>query len=428
MEFLKLTIFQRMLVAPLLGMLLYSAYLLYTHNEHQQSSASIEQIRDGYLPILELVGENVLLFSSIVDSLKDAVLAGERDWVINTRESYNQMQANLQRLTSYPDLLPKKEVESAMSQLSDYYRNAYALSMTLLGEPTDTDDRERLIENVERSHNKVKVAFERMKLGVEQRLSTQVDETNQRLRQILWIGVGMGVLLMVLITGISFALSLWTRRSLNEVNTALKNMAQETPDFSARLTRSSADELGELVGWFNLLSDKLEQDYKKIELLSITDKLTQLNNRTKIDDLFQMELNKSIRYQEPLSVILLDLDHFKSVNDAFGHQVGDIVLQELARVLRENVRECDHLGRWGGEEFIIIAPNSDLAQASLLAEKLRAAIADFAFSEVKHKTGSFGVASYHEGDSEDSMSKRADDCLYLAKERGRNIVIDETML
>ncbi len=424
----SLTIFQKMLVAPLIGLLLYSAYLGYSYSEHRHSSSTIEQIRDGYLPVLELTGENVLLFTNIVDDLKDAVQANEPEWVTNTRIQSEQIENNLQHLAAYPQLLPPQELTTLRILFHSYYKNAYAFSEARLNQHTSGEEYDQLIENMNRYYGQASAAFDNMKLGVQQRLSQQVEETNRRFHRLLLLGVAMGLLLIVLITAISFALSLSTRRSLSEINRALKNIAQESPDFSARLQRNSDDELGELVGWFNLLTEKLERDYKKIETLSITDKLTQLYNRTKIDELFQMEISKAARYHEPLSVIMLDLDHFKSVNDNHGHQVGDRVLQELAAVLQENVRDCDHLGRWGGEEFIIIAPNTDLSHARQQAEKLRQAIADFNFSVVRHKSGSLGVASYHDSDSEESLSKRADDCLYLAKERGRNRVVDESEL
>lgn len=120
---------------------------------------------------------------------------------------------------------------------------------------------------------------------------------------------------------------------------------------------------------------------------------------------------------------MLDLDKFKSVNDTYGHQAGDEVLKELALILKTNVRESDIVGRWGGEEFIIIAPNTNMEDAVKLAEKLREKISEFKFSFAGHKTGSFGVATYRVGDDEKSLIKRADDALYHAKESGRNKVV-----
>lgn len=166
-------------------------------------------------------------------------------------------------------------------------------------------------------------------------------------------------------------------------------------------------------------------DKKIIEELAITDRLTQVYNRIQLDRVLQSEVAKSNRYKTPFSVIL-DIDKFKSVNDTYGHQVGDSVLKESAALLKANIRESDTLGRWGGEEFLIIAPNSDTDSACALAQKLRAAMEDFCFTTVGQKTGSFGVSTYKEGDDEESVLKRADDALYKAKEGGRNRVETES--
>ena len=124
--------------------------------------------------------------------------------------------------------------------------------------------------------------------------------------------------------------------------------------------RYSDDEMGELVDSFNLLTEKLERDYRAIEQLSITDKLTQLYNRAKMEELFEMELNQIQRYQIPFSIILIDLDHFKSVNDTYGHAVGDLVIVSLARLLSQNLSSVDIVGRYGGEEFAVILPGSTI--------------------------------------------------------------------
>lgn len=121
-------------------------------------------------------------------------------------------------------------------------------------------------------------------------------------------------------------------------------------------------------------------------------------------------------------VILLDIDFFKHVNDTYGHEAGDRVLIEIAGCLRVHVRSTDILGRWGGEEFIVVAPSADLSTGTQLAERLRDAIAAHPCEGVGHVTASFGVAEVLESDTPDSLVRRADAALYLAKQRGRNRV------
>lgn len=156
--------------------------------------------------------------------------------------------------------------------------------------------------------------------------------------------------------------------------------------------------------------------------LSVTDHLTELVNRTRLQQVLEENLMRARRYATPFSVIMVDMDHFKRVNDEHGHQVGDEVLVHLAQVLVRNTRVVDVVGRWGGEEFMIVAPNTDLAQAARVAEKLRVAIAASELPTVGSKTASIGVASYHDGDDCETMIGRSDAALYKAKRNGRNQV------
>lgn len=167
----------------------------------------------------------------------------------------------------------------------------------------------------------------------------------------------------------------------------------------------------------------LAKSNKALELLSTTDKLTQVYNRLKLDELIHQELTRSNRYGSQFSVILLDVDHFKRVNDAFGHLVGDEILVAIVSVLKNNLaRESDYLGRWGGEEFLIILPENELDQAIKLAVKLCNAIVQSYFVKEIQPTCSFGVTSYQVGDTEDTLLSRVDEALFRAKALGRNRV------
>ncbi len=167
------------------------------------------------------------------------------------------------------------------------------------------------------------------------------------------------------------------------------------------------------------------ENEKKLELMSLTDQLTGLYNRHKLHQVFTSEINRSNRFEEIFGIILLDLDLFKNVNDNYGHDVGDLVLKEISQILKDNIRISDTLGRWGGEEFLIILPQIDLEGAVVLAQKLRKEIENHQFSIVGKMTASFGIAYYRKGDDENSIIKRADEALYKAKEMGRNIVKTE---
>jgi diguanylate cyclase (GGDEF)-like protein/PAS domain S-box-containing protein len=163
-------------------------------------------------------------------------------------------------------------------------------------------------------------------------------------------------------------------------------------------------------------------DKKTIEYISEHDKLTNLYNRTKLDKVLESEYSRSQRYNSLFSIILIDIDHFKSVNDTYGHLVGDSVLIELAEILQSSVRESDTLGRWGGEEFLIICPQTDLSGVKELAEHIRKKVEQHTFETVGKNTISIGVSQLDTEDDIESLIKRADDCLYEAKDCGRNCV------
>jgi len=153
-----------------------------------------------------------------------------------------------------------------------------------------------------------------------------------------------------------------------------------------------------------------------------TDALTGLLNRLGFDAAYGKELERARRYGQPLSVVMLDLDHFKRVNDQHGHAAGDQVLVGAARLVETNVRDSDAIGRWGGEEFMVLAPATSAAGAIRLAEKLRALMAATIFGPAGPVTGSFGVAELRPGDTVESLLQRADAALYRAKSQGRNRV------
>ena len=170
---------------------------------------------------------------------------------------------------------------------------------------------------------------------------------------------------------------------------------------------------------------QLAQANRELEVLSVTDKLTALFNRVKLDRVLTAELARAHRYGSALSVVMLDIDHFKVVNDTFGHNIGDDVLVDIADTLRLSVRNSDTVGRWGGEEFLVILPSTDLEQAGAVAEKVRGRVADLKLPTVGKVTVSLGVAEYQAGDTEQQLVARADIALYAAKEGGRNRVCQD---
>lgn len=169
----------------------------------------------------------------------------------------------------------------------------------------------------------------------------------------------------------------------------------------------------------------------ELQKIAAVDELTGVFNRREANRLLRQEFTRSRRYGNPMSIMLLDIDHFKSVNDTYGHQIGDEVLKWFAEKLRESVRNVDVPARFGSEEFLVILPETDDAGALTIAERTRQKIAENPFVKCQENgqtleipiTASLGVAGIHEVDSEAEMVKAADKFLYQAKSDGRNCVV-----
>ncbi len=171
------------------------------------------------------------------------------------------------------------------------------------------------------------------------------------------------------------------------------------------------------------LEAALRQANERCSLQANTDALTGIYNRLKFNELFEAEIQRSRRYKAPLSLIMFDIDHFKKINDRYGHHIGDRVLIEMSRLVSQNLRGQDIFARWGGEEFMIVAPDTGLVNAVELAEKLRVLIKTSYSCDQVRFTASFGVTEFSGDELADMMIKRVDEALYEAKRGGRNKVV-----
>ncbi len=172
----------------------------------------------------------------------------------------------------------------------------------------------------------------------------------------------------------------------------------------------------------NSTEEELRNANRELQRLSTTDKLTGLSNRYRLDTALESAVENARRYHRPLSVIMIDLDLFKAVNDTYGHHRGDEVLRKSAAILLNNCRKTDTIGRWGGEEFLIVCPETTAENGSILAEKLRKTLCAAPMFDSHIQTASFGVCAYQLDDTPETLVSRADQALYTAKSDGRNLV------
>lgn len=204
-----------------------------------------------------------------------------------------------------------------------------------------------------------------------------------------------------------------------------KGMVARMQDLVANLESKVALRTEELAATNDMLEQavqELDEKNHALEVMTRTDRLTGLANRRRLEEALRTEVLRARRYGKPFSVILLDIDHFKDVNDLHGHQAGDNVLIAIAGLLTRTARETDVVGRYGGEEFLLVCPETEIQVVAALAERLRHEFTATDFPLVGRVTSSFGVAEYAQSDDVQSLLERADQALYRAKDKGRNRV------
>lgn len=176
-------------------------------------------------------------------------------------------------------------------------------------------------------------------------------------------------------------------------------------------------------------NDELLEAYALLERLVTVDPLTGLENRRSLVDFGEVQLRLAQRYHSFFSIMMIDLDYFKKINAIYGHPLGDEVLKNIAKILKDSLRNVDHLGRFGGDEFVVILPNTNLENTVIVAERVRGEIANFKHNIEEHiiqTTVSIGIASYGDQDNDiNQIIERADQALYKAKSSGRNCSITE---
>ncbi|MBP1777958.1 MAG: hypothetical protein H6Q86_3969 [candidate division NC10 bacterium] len=320
-----------------------------------------------------------------------------------------------------------QEERRLIQSAQEEWRQGRQLSEALFVNPRPAGD-QALLRELERAHahhNRALESLDQVHTLAQQEMNAQLAYAISVRRKIL-IGagfvfaVGLGIAIMV---GTALARSVMT--PLHGLETGAERFG--AGDLSYRLQPIGQDELGQLGRTFNAMADKLAQSQALLRELSTRDSLTGLLNYREFQRQLTEEAERSRRYGRPFSLLMLDIDHFKAINDTYGHLAGDKALRGLAALIRAEVRPTDIVARYGGEEFVLVLPETDGPGALTLAERLRARVAGHAISVTADQTASLtvsiGLASYpDETDSVQKLVSAADRALYAAKSAGRNRV------
>lgn len=366
-----------------------------------------------------LLGES----DSLAQKLKDAQSANSS---IRYREISQSIDATLFSMLAAPSQLPEKRTLLLKIQKEWLSARGYGDGLFLqTSVETRAIQKAKLttfVENISDAKSDVQqLNYLLSHLQTMDNLS-QASQVKQYVRQMIAIALVFAIIIVVVSAK---WLALHTIAPMRQLQAGVSRFGEG--DLSYRIHLTSQDEMAALGASFNKMAETLEQSQADLVRLATLDGLTGVYNRREFNRWLTLEINRSKREFEPVSLIMVDIDYFKRLNDTYGHQTGDEALRCMGRLLQREVRPGDHVARYGGEEFAIILPKASSSEAFTVAERIRAAVEaqviPLSLNDSLTFTASLGFATYSiDKETEEAFSQRADQALYYAKHNGRNRV------
>jgi diguanylate cyclase (GGDEF)-like protein len=354
-------------------------------------SSSDRHQRDRFLGLSQNINDNFteLLQANSKDLEKKALIQA-------SQKSWQQLHQTGIRIFAYPQPINKQIALQEQKRL-------------------DTDSR-KAIESINRLYNLLYHA------QIDQNLE-QVQKLRAIVKLIVIVLLSLELTLAVISGFVFFRSLLVPLKSLEE---GVQHLSEGDLDY--RISLMTSDELGQLAATLNLMAEKVQQSQTELRYLAIKDGLTGLYNRGEFNRQLKAEIERSQRYNHDCSLLMMDIDYFKKLNDTYGHQGGDEALQTVAKLLQQEVRPVDRVARYGGEEFAVILPQTSGDGAAIVAERLRSAIATnlvpVSTTESINITVSVGFATFPDhAKLDEALISCADKALYSAKGSGRNRVV-----
>lgn len=428
----SLSILKKFLLAPAIGLVLVFPFYIFAFFSMHDIKSSVQKFNSQLNPLQETAYNNILLLEKIANDINSAVTAKEIEWIDSAKVHAQHIRENLD---TFSKSNYEKDAQDALVALNIYCKTIKNVSQKIIENGNDYTNIEEDTQTAIAHYNTLDASLKNLKLKIKQEIASSVNSLYGNTNFLLLNGNFIFIAWLILSILIVFIVYRDIRYKINTIVENSREIAMGDVDFEKRLCIVSYDELGQIIKSINIFINKLHKSHeelsaakKELEGLYVTDRLTNVYNRVKIDEIIEIELKKKKRYVHTFSIILIDIDYFKLVNDTYGHLIGDAILKEFAAILKENVRNTDYVGRWGGEEFMIISPQTDQSGALSLAEHLKSKIAEFHFTTIGKKTASFGIATCTEEDDIQSLIDNADKALYRAKENGRNQVVCYSLL
>lgn len=408
------------MLLPLLG--LAAAALLGISSVSMNFKAVVEEVVEEMEPTMR--AQVAILQAGMPPN--DYLIHGERA----ERDKFARLSEKVERAFKRllePGRFQHEEERAWIGLAHEEWRQAKSIAATLLALPRPVGDAaaasemKRLDAYVDRAID----LLERLHELTDAEIQTEFAKATATGRTVLQIVLGVFGLGFALAASVGAALAWSILARVKALSEGARVFGEG--NLSYRVQLEGHDELGRLAGAFNTMAAELDENHRALKETSIRDPLTGLCNRREFDRRLRDELLRCKRYRHPLSLLMLDLDHFKAINDGHGHPVGDKVLREVADIVKHALRASDELARYGGEEFAVILPETADSGAQVLAERIRVAVAGHTLAIDDRRrinvTVSIGLANFPDDAGTDAkLIAAADSALYAAKRAGRNRV------
>jgi len=415
-KYKSFSIITKFLIPQIITLIFGIVYILFTYQNISSISHSYTTIKQDIIPSIEKSTQNIMLLKQIANDFTFATLSLEEEFLESPKEYNNQILTNLDTISKLTHLDTSKYI----NDYNYYFTYTYNLIQHLIkegeeGEDENQNDMDKILELYQKTTKSFKELNAKVKDIVSQKTNSVYDKIESFHTNILFFGIGLYVLLSIFTLLVYKGLQKSFTNLISEISSI-----RQSGIIKEKLAQFSKNEFGIIANELNAIFEDFNQAYQNVVDIANKDKLTQLYNRVYMDK----KIDELVELDEPFAIVIADIDHFKKINDTYGHIVGDKVLEAFAYTLQEHLEDKAIVSRWGGEEFLIVIPKcDDIDKVYGIIEELREKIERYDFPDVHNVTASFGCTIHHPKESFKETMHQADKALYKAKELGRNCVV-----
>ena len=413
LSYKNLALFKKLSIPSLFSLVLGALFTFVIVMQVEDIKKQSIFLEKNLIPSLEYATNNITLLKKFSENFTFAILASEKD-MLPTQLQEKIIIQNLNTIEKKLTINTKQ----IQQNFQLYFKASYHQASQII-KLNEFKNNNNELEHILMLYKNVNIDFITIKKEIKDEIAILTQNIQIHSMQIIYFTLFVILFFTISLTFITYLIYSDFNKRFSSLGNALETLTNKKQKYT-KLSLYN-DELSLLSQDIDIALqefENLENEKNKIEQIAQRDPLTSLYNRLFLNNFFK-EINEK---QQPYAVILLDIDHFKVINDTYGHQVGDSVLVAFAKILESKTRTHDIVVRWGGEEFLVLIQNATLQGAYDTAQKIRIAIENNVFNSIDKVTASFGIALYDGSHEITTVVKNADDALYKAKHNGRNKV------